>query len=166
MAASRYRHVKCGTVPGGSFKPKTASSEGPYGDLIPCVWSVCHEHSYNCTAEHSELQGGAIANRCHSIVKLPFPLTPQFKSMLQSGVGTRDLDVRWVSSLSWYFLTLFGLQPVYNFILGSNNCTYPPSCKQSSELGTADNPPSCQPGNATNGHVQSRRWRNGSRAGS
>lgn len=54
-------------------------------------------------------------------VKLPFPLTPQFKSMLQSGVGTRDLDVRWVSSLSWYFLTLFGLQPVYNFILGSGN---------------------------------------------
>lgn len=56
-------------------------------------------------------------------VKLPFPLTPQFKSMLQSGVGTRDLDVQWVSSLSWYFLTLFGLQPVYNFILGSNNGT-------------------------------------------
>ncbi|KAK3655709.1 hypothetical protein LTR56_003358 [Elasticomyces elasticus] len=44
-----------------------------------------------------------------------------FKQMLQAGVGTRDLDVRWVSSLSWYFLTLFGLQPVYNFILGSNN---------------------------------------------
>lgn len=58
-------------------------------------------------------------------VKLPFPLTPQFKSMLQSGVGTRDLDARWVSSLSWYFLTFFGLQPVYNFILGSNNCTWP-----------------------------------------
>jgi len=56
-----------------------------------------------------------------SVVKLPFPLTPQFKSMLQAGVGTRDLDVRWVSSISWYFLTLFGLQPVYNFILGSSN---------------------------------------------
>jgi hypothetical protein len=57
----------------------------------------------------------------YSPVKLPFPLTPQFKQMLQAGVGTRDLDVRWVSSLSWYFLTLFGLQPVYNFILGSKN---------------------------------------------
>ncbi|KAK2758718.1 ER membrane complex subunit 3 [Arachnomyces sp. PD_36] len=55
------------------------------------------------------------------ILKLPFPLTIRFKSMLQSGVQTRDLDVRWVSSLSWYFLNLFGLQPIFGFILGSDN---------------------------------------------
>lgn len=54
-------------------------------------------------------------------VKLPFPLTIRFKSMLQSGVMTRDLDVRWVSSLSWYFLNLMGLQSVFGFILGSDN---------------------------------------------
>lgn len=54
-------------------------------------------------------------------VKLPFPLTLRFKSMLQSGVATRDLDVRWVSSLSWYFLNLFGLQPIFIFILGNDN---------------------------------------------
>ena len=41
--------------------------------------------------------------------------------MLQSGVATRDLDVRWVSSLSWYFLNLFGLQSVFIFILGNDN---------------------------------------------
>ena len=41
--------------------------------------------------------------------------------MLQSGVMTRDLDVRWVSSLSWYFLNLFGLQSVFIFILGNDN---------------------------------------------
>jgi hypothetical protein len=41
--------------------------------------------------------------------------------MLQSGVMTRDLDVRWVSSLSWYFLCLFGLQSVFIFILGNDN---------------------------------------------
>jgi len=55
------------------------------------------------------------------IMKLPFPLTLRFKSMLQSGVATRDLDVRWVSSLSWYFLNLFGLQSVFIFILGDDN---------------------------------------------
>ncbi|KAA6410041.1 MAG: DUF850 domain [Lasallia pustulata] len=55
------------------------------------------------------------------IMKLPFPLTIRFKSMLQSGVATRDLDVRWVSSLSWYFLNLFGLQSVFIFILGDEN---------------------------------------------
>jgi ER membrane protein complex subunit 3 len=55
------------------------------------------------------------------ILRLPFPLTIRFKSMLQSGVMTRDLDVRWVSSLSWYFLCLFGLQGVFVFILGNEN---------------------------------------------
>ena len=55
------------------------------------------------------------------ILRLPFPLTIRFKSMLQSGVMTRDLDVRWVSSLSWYFLCLFGLQGVFIFILGNEN---------------------------------------------
>ena len=54
-------------------------------------------------------------------VKLPFPLTIRFKSMLQSGVMTRDLDVQWVSSLSWYFLNLMGHQSVFGFILGSDN---------------------------------------------
>jgi hypothetical protein len=58
------------------------------------------------------------------ILKLPFPLTIRFKSMLQSGVNTRDLDVQWVSSLSWYFLCLFGLNSVFIFILGNDNGTH------------------------------------------
>ncbi|CAO3618726.1 unnamed protein product [Cunninghamella blakesleeana] len=55
------------------------------------------------------------------VIKLPFPLTPRFKSMLQSGIDTRDMDVTWVSSLSWYFLNLFGLGSVFALILGDNN---------------------------------------------
>lgn len=55
------------------------------------------------------------------VLKLPFPLTPKFKSMLQSGVQTRDLDVRWVSSISLYFLCMFGLQSIFIYLLGNEN---------------------------------------------
>lgn len=32
------------------------------------------------------------------------------------------MDVRWVSSLSWYFLNYFGLNGVYRLLLGNDNC--------------------------------------------
>ncbi len=54
-------------------------------------------------------------------MKLPFAITPKFKQMLQSGVMTSDLDARWVSSISLYFICLFGLQAVFNYLLGSDN---------------------------------------------
>jgi len=55
------------------------------------------------------------------LIKLPFPLTLGFKSMLQRGIETPDMDVRWVSSLSWYFLNFFGLNGLYRLILGNEN---------------------------------------------
>ncbi|KAG8986147.1 ER membrane complex subunit 3 [Tulasnella sp. JGI-2019a] len=55
------------------------------------------------------------------ILKLPFPLTRGFKPMLQRGIETTDMDVRWVSSLSWYFLNLFGLNGLFRLILGNEN---------------------------------------------
>ncbi|KAF8165453.1 integral membrane protein DUF106-domain-containing protein [Crassisporium funariophilum] len=55
------------------------------------------------------------------LIKLPFPLTLGFKSMLQRGIETPDMDVRWVSSLSWYFLNFFGLNGLYRIILGNDN---------------------------------------------
>ncbi|EMG47292.1 hypothetical protein G210_2406 [Candida maltosa Xu316] len=53
------------------------------------------------------------------IMKLPFPLTDGFKGMLQAGVNTPDLNVRYVSSISWYFVNLFGLKPIYSLLMGS-----------------------------------------------
>lgn len=58
-------------------------------------------------------------------VRLPFPLTIKFKSMLQAGVATRDMDPQWMSSISWYVLCIFGLQSVFNYLLGSDNGKIP-----------------------------------------
>ncbi|KAI6119441.1 integral membrane protein DUF106-domain-containing protein [Pisolithus croceorrhizus] len=55
------------------------------------------------------------------LIKLPFPLTFGFKSMLQRSIEAPDMDVRWVSSLSWYFLNLFGLNGLYRLFLGGDN---------------------------------------------
>jgi hypothetical protein len=35
------------------------------------------------------------------LVKIPFPLTPSFKTMLQRGIPLASLDVSYVTSLSW-----------------------------------------------------------------
>jgi hypothetical protein len=59
------------------------------------------------------------------LVRLPFPLTIKFKSMLQAGVATRDMDPQWMSSISWYVLCIFGLQSVFNYLLGSDNGKHP-----------------------------------------
>ena len=48
---------------------------------------------------------------------MPFSLTPAFRSMLQRGVEISTLDMAYVSSLSWYFLTYFGLRGLMSILL-------------------------------------------------
>lgn len=51
------------------------------------------------------------------IGKMPFPLTQKFRELLQSGVSVVSLDVQYISSISLYFLTLFGFNSLYKIFL-------------------------------------------------
>ncbi|KAG7668125.1 putative ER membrane protein complex subunit 3 [Nannochloris sp. 'desiccata'] len=62
-----------------------------------------------------QLALGAFVNfffRGFILGKLPFGLSPKFRSMLQSGIDLPSLDVSYLSSLSYYMLLLFGSRGV------------------------------------------------------
>ena len=52
------------------------------------------------------------------IARVPFPLTPRFKMMLQQGINLQSLDPSYVSALSWYFLVMFSIRGVMGLFLG------------------------------------------------
>jgi len=51
--------------------------------------------------------------------KIPFTLSPRFKSMLQRGIDMASLDVSYFTSLSFYILLLFGLRGILSHLSNS-----------------------------------------------
>lgn len=51
------------------------------------------------------------------LAKVPFPLTQKFRGMTQSGVDMENLDVRYVSGLSFYFLVMFGTSQLQSLLV-------------------------------------------------
>ena len=61
--------------------------------------------------------------------KVPFPLTQKFRDMLQKGVEIAAIDVKYVSALSLYFLTIFGFNSIYKMMFtndGDENAAMDP----------------------------------------
>lgn len=56
------------------------------------------------------------------IVRVPFSLTPSFKSMLQMRISGLDaLGSSWVSAFSFYYLCLSGLSGIFQLVLGRDS---------------------------------------------
>ena len=60
------------------------------------------------------------------LVKVPFHLTNGFKGMFQRGLDLKTLDTSYVSSVSWYFLVMFGLRAFFPDIYSRQDRRGPP----------------------------------------
>eukprot|EP00238_Polyblepharides_amylifera_P002701 CAMPEP_0196580964 /NCGR_PEP_ID=MMETSP1081-20130531/31752_1 /TAXON_ID=36882 /ORGANISM="Pyramimonas amylifera, Strain CCMP720" /LENGTH=259 /DNA_ID=CAMNT_0041901023 /DNA_START=60 /DNA_END=839 /DNA_ORIENTATION=- len=74
------------------------------------------------------------------VAKVPFALTMRFRAMLQRGVDLNSLSVTYVSSLSWYFLNLFGLRGVFSIVLGENSIDDYANMQNQMQMGMQDAP--------------------------
>jgi ER membrane protein complex subunit 3 len=53
------------------------------------------------------------------LLRVPFPLTAGFKAMFQRGIAEMpDLEPSYVSSISWYFLVMYGLRSFFKLLFG------------------------------------------------
>ena len=74
------------------------------------------------------------------LVKVPFPLTIGSKQMFQRGLDLSTLKTCYVSSVSWYFLVIFGLRAFFRLSIGDpSTVTLVRTIKQR-DLGMAEVP--------------------------
>jgi len=72
------------------------------------------------------------------LVKVPIPLTNGFKMMFQRGLDLTTLETSYVSSVSWYFLVMFGLRAFFKLVIdgdGSSQKDHMKAAMIQTELG-------------------------------
>jgi len=63
------------------------------------------------------MQGIGYFFQGYVLVKVPIPLTMGFKMMFQRGLDLSTLETSYVSSVSWYFLVMFGLRAFFRLVI-------------------------------------------------
>lgn len=63
------------------------------------------------------MQGIGYFFQGYVLVKVPIPLTLGFKGMFQRGLDLNSLETSYVSSISWYFLVMYGLRGFLKLVI-------------------------------------------------
>ena len=74
------------------------------------------------------------------LVKVLFPLTNGFKKMFQCGLDLSNLETSYVSSVSWYFLVMFGLRAFFRLAIGDPSPETLESTTKKQDLGMSEGP--------------------------
>ncbi len=88
-----------------------------------------------------EAATGFDSSRCSLILldcltlQMPFPLTVGFKQMFQRGVDLTTLDTSYVSSVSWYFLVMYGLRDFFRLAIGDGSLEVQETVQLQRDLG-------------------------------
>jgi hypothetical protein len=88
------------------FNPMGAMVDGVKGNMVFMVQNMVM------------MQGISHFFQGFVLLKVPFPLTNGFKQMFQRGLDLSTLDTSYVSSVSWYFLVMFGLRAFFKLAMG------------------------------------------------
>lgn len=90
------------------------------------------------------MQGIGYFFQGYVLVKVPMPLTMGFKMMFQRGLDLTTLETSYVSSVSWYFLVMFGLRAFFRLVIEAGSAGQDivrESAMIQADFGTAMAPP-------------------------
>mmetsp|Transcript_21517 Transcript_21517/g.26612 ORF Transcript_21517/g.26612 Transcript_21517/m.26612 type:complete len:306 (-) Transcript_21517:155-1072(-) len=84
------------------------------------------------------MQGISHFFKGYVLLKVPFPLTNGFKMMFQRGLDLTTLETSYVSSVSWYFLVMFGLRAFFVLAIGDMSQEMQESVMMQASLGNSN----------------------------
>lgn len=101
----------------GDQDAAAASSSDPMADMMANPMKMMGGNMFFMVQNMVMMQGIQHFFSGFILLKVPFPLTVGFKHMFQKGIHEMsDLEPSYVSSISWYFLLMYGLGSFFKLI--------------------------------------------------